>query len=219
MLRLLKALSATTVLVISVSAAQAQVPISEQPPIQPRPVPVNANYRWHNGQWWYKMPSGQWKYWVDNQWVDFDPTTYRGPGLRAVGTAGSVPVNYDEKGFTPANPEYAGFFNSPGYQPVPTYSTPGYTGYYGAAPGYTGASGYYAPYGTAYGSYGTAYGPYGYGSYGAAYGPAWNYGYGPYNQRAATGGAVGSAIGGAVGGPRGAAVGGATGAVIGAQQK
>jgi hypothetical protein len=36
------------------------------------PSPASAGdawrYRWHEGRWWYWLPSGQWAVWTDGQW-------------------------------------------------------------------------------------------------------------------------------------------------------
>jgi len=39
-------------------------------------------YRWHEGRWWYWLPSERWVYWEDGRWVDYDAP--RGLGMRDI---------------------------------------------------------------------------------------------------------------------------------------
>lgn len=33
-------------------------------------------FRFHNGTWWYWLPSNRWVFWSNGQWVDYDPNNY-----------------------------------------------------------------------------------------------------------------------------------------------
>jgi len=33
-------------------------------------------FRWHQGLWWYWLPSDSWVYWTDNRWVPYDAESY-----------------------------------------------------------------------------------------------------------------------------------------------
>lgn len=44
---------------------------------------LRARYRRVNGEWWFYTNTKSWKYYRDNQWIDFDPATYQPPQLPA----------------------------------------------------------------------------------------------------------------------------------------
>jgi len=183
---------------------------------------TRSRYRWHNGEWWFKTKSGQWKFYRDGKWQDFDPTTYRSPG----GMAGSGSGNYVPQGDTNyAQPQQ--FSSSSGYfyQNRPYSSTrygafrPTYGGYnngWNNNGGWNNNSGWNNSYnGSGYNN--------GYGfnnGYGTGYNPGNDryYGAGPYGQPYSIsgnqyrGGMLGSQIGGQLGGNTGAIIGGAIGA-------
>lgn len=69
-----------------VSTAQA----ADQRTIQ---VQDHWRYTFHNGEWWYWLPTKKWVYWRENRWNEFDPKTYVSPGwsgVRATGLAGAT---------------------------------------------------------------------------------------------------------------------------------
>jgi hypothetical protein len=35
------------------------------------PTAESWRYRWHEGRWWYWLPSGRWAVWMDGRWVEF----------------------------------------------------------------------------------------------------------------------------------------------------
>lgn len=181
---------------------------------------TRSRYRWHNGEWWFKTKSGNWKFYRDNQWQDFDPTTYR--SMNAGGMYGpTTSGNYLPQG----NTTYA--------QPQQFSDSNGY--YYQSRPYTTQRYGVYRPnYDNRYynqgwnnrgwndgwnrGYYNDGYG------YNSGWGTGYNpgndryYGRGPYGQPYSIegdryrGGVIGSQIGGQVGGRTGAIIGGAIGA-------
>ena len=69
---------------------EAGAPIANSD-LAPRAVDVASSradrwrYKWHNGQWWYWLPSERWVIWVDDRWEDYLPpapaavTTYSYP--------------------------------------------------------------------------------------------------------------------------------------------
>ena len=48
------------------------------------PTPRSWRYTFHNGEWWYWLPTSRWVYWRDNRWNAYDPKTYAYPGRRAL---------------------------------------------------------------------------------------------------------------------------------------
>jgi hypothetical protein len=97
---------------------------------------VNSRYRYHDGVWWYWLPSNRWVYWSNGAWVDFVPTTQPSTVIyRSAAPAYSYVPSY---GYTSAYsyPQYYSSYG--GYYP-------GYSSYYGS--GY----GYYPRYGGYYG--------------------------------------------------------------------
>ena len=40
----------------------------------------DPNMQWHNNQWWYAMPGGQWKYWNNSAWIDYTPGVFQPQG-------------------------------------------------------------------------------------------------------------------------------------------
>lgn len=36
-------------------------------------------YTFHNGEWWYWLPTNRWVYWRDHRWNDYRPQTYTLP--------------------------------------------------------------------------------------------------------------------------------------------
>ena len=65
-------------------------------------------YRWHNGQWWYWLPSNRWAIWDGNTWKPHNPTRYSA-GYRGDGTA------YDNSNSAASNRIYDRYFNDDGY--------------------------------------------------------------------------------------------------------
>ncbi|MBI3840208.1 MAG: hypothetical protein HY288_19985 [Planctomycetia bacterium] len=58
--------------------------------------PNRWRYRYHNGQWWYWLPSNSWMIWSDNQWAPYDAATYRQPytaGYRGIIDGTANPIN------------------------------------------------------------------------------------------------------------------------------
>jgi hypothetical protein len=98
----------------------------------------NWRYRMHNGEWWYWTPAGQWAFYRDGQWRDYDLATYTAPYY--------VRPSYGEAYFGDYTPYYGDYYVNGRY--VSAYGS-----YY--VPGY---GTYYTPY------YGTYYTPY-YGSF------------------------------------------------------
>jgi hypothetical protein len=50
-------------------------------------------YTFHDGEWWYWLPTSRWVYWRDNQWNAFDSKTYVAPnssGVVATARSGST---------------------------------------------------------------------------------------------------------------------------------
>ena len=48
-----------------------------------RGVNANSRYRWHNGRWWYWLPSQRWVYWHNGHWHSPGRVTaYRYPTTR-----------------------------------------------------------------------------------------------------------------------------------------
>ena len=57
-------------------AAQASAP----PPLQPGsydPAKMSTRYRYHNGLWWFWLPSQQWAFWNGGQWITQRPSAYQ----------------------------------------------------------------------------------------------------------------------------------------------
>ena len=191
---------------------------------------TRARYRWENGEWWFQMESGQWKYYRDSQWQDFDPTTYQPPAGRISGgppmrNSGATTVIQGSVDSRPPRWANSYNYNAPSYRPVPPA-----TGYYGSGYGYRGSRYYDGPRGTGpyrpayrdgyYGGYGDGYHRTGYGPRGSFYdyGNDRYYGRGAYGRGYSIdgdryrGGVIGSEIGGRLGGRSGAIIGGAIGA-------
>ena len=42
----------------------------------PPPGDQRWRYKFHNGAWWYWLPSDRWVYWSDGAWVNYDPATH-----------------------------------------------------------------------------------------------------------------------------------------------
>jgi hypothetical protein len=51
-------------------------------------------YTFHNGEWWYWLPTSRWVYWRDNRWNDYKPQTYVSPHSSAIVTTGRVGPSY-----------------------------------------------------------------------------------------------------------------------------
>lgn len=184
---------------------------------------TRSRYRWHNGEWWFKTKSGQWKFYRDGKWRDFDPTTYHALTPGGAGYSPQARQNF----FIPQTYSAS---NGYSYGPQP-YSYGGdvnrYDGrFYGGSRFYDGRfdGRYYNPRldNPAYGNPGYGYGGY-QGPYGAGYrgyDPATDryYGQGAFGQPYSVsgdryrGGVIGSQIGGQLGGNTGAIIGGAIGA-------
>ena len=193
---------------------------------------TRARYRWRNGEWWFQTKSGQWRYYRDNEWHAFDPTTYEmQPGVRGQ----ELPRTYATDGDPlPTRAANSYSYAAPSYQAVPpmiyrpSYYDGGYydRGYYPGDRYYRGPRGvgsvgsrYYHDYGY---RHGTGYGPrYRDGYYGGNYyspGRDRYYGYDGYGRGYSIdgdryrGGVIGSEIGGRIGGRSGAILGGIIGA-------
>lgn len=52
---------------------------------------TRSRYRLRDGEWWFETNAGDWKYFRDGRWRDFDPNTYEPPIRLAAGTARSGP--------------------------------------------------------------------------------------------------------------------------------
>lgn len=208
-------------------------PAGDQLPIDPRiraatqrldiDDETRSRYRWHNGEWWFKTRSGQWKFYRDGKWQEFDPTTYQ---PLTPGGASYAP----QAGGTYVTPQT--YSNGYSYENRPYFSTRPYTyrsdldrydgRYYGGSRFYDGQldGRYYDPrldnpgYGNPYGYQG----PYGTGYRGYDSGTDRYYGRGAFGQPYSIdgdryrGGVIGSEIGGRLGGRTGAIIGGAIGA-------
>jgi hypothetical protein len=181
---------------------------------------TRSRYRWHNGEWWFKTRSGQWKFYRDGAWQEFDPTTYQ---PLTPGGASYSP----QAGGTYFVPQTYGASSGYSYGPQPyTYRSDldRYDGrYYGGSRFYDGRydGRYYNPRldNPAYGTFGSGYqGPYGAGYRGYDPGTDRYYGRGAFGQPYSIdgdryrGGVIGSEIGGRLGGRTGAIIGGAIGA-------
>lgn len=106
----------------------------------------NWRYRFHNGEWWYYTPAGQWAFYRNGQWRDHDV----GASHTRLGASPIAPYyarpNYGRVYFGDYTPYYGDYYVDGRY--VSAYGS-----YY--VPGY---GTYYTPY------YGTYYSPY-YGSF------------------------------------------------------
>lgn len=199
---------------------------------------TRARYRWRNGEWWFQTKSGQWKFYRNNDWHTFDPTTYELPAERG---GQALPRTYDFSADPlPTRGANSYSYTAPSYQSTPpliyrpSYYDRGYydSGYYPGDRYYRGPRGvdglgprYYNDYGYRdYGyRHGTGYGPRYYrdGYYGGSYyspGRDRYYGYDGYGYPYSIdgdryrGGMIGSEIGGRIGGRTGAILGGMIGA-------
>jgi hypothetical protein len=200
---------------------------------------TRSRYRWHNGEWWFKTSSGNWKFHRDGQWQDFDPTTYqaRNSGSGAIygsssgATYGSSSGNWVPQGNTTyVQPQQFSGSNGYSYQSQP-YTTQRYgvarpnydSRYYNQGwnnQGWNNNRGWNNGWNNGYnnGYYNNGYG------YNSGWGTGYNpgndrfYGRGPYGQPYSIsgdryrGGVIGSEIGGQLGGRTGAILGGAIGA-------
>jgi len=180
---------------------------------------TRSRYRWHNGEWWFKTKSGNWKFYRDNQWQDFDPTTYRAiQGGSSYGPATSG--NFVPQGNTTyVQPQQFSDSNGYYYRSSP-YTTQRYDAY---RPNYGYNSGWNNSYG--YNNWNNGYNNgWNNGYYNNGWGQGYNpgndryYGRGPYGQPYSIsgdryrGGMIGSQIGGQLGGRTGSIIGGAIGA-------
>lgn len=167
------------VLGLGAAVAEAQVgPVEarHQTTVQSQPV-LDGNYRLYNGQWWYRMQTGQWKYWKNGQWVDYKSGTFRltaqAGGANADAKAsdkGDAKAGdkkdskegekKDTRGFTADNPQYAGFIKPSGgpstYGAGAGYTKAGgpiFDGFNGPGGGYVDGTTYYVPNPNAYPAY------------------------------------------------------------------
>lgn len=180
---------------------------------------TRSRYRWHNGEWWFKTRAGQWKFYRDGDWQEFDPTTYE------MSSRGDVAYGRRSAETYPAPRTYSssgGYYNDgrpySGPRPYTHRSDAGrYDGrIYGGSRLYDGRydGRYYDP-GQDNPGYGTRHGA-GYRGYDP--GTDRYYGSGPYGRPYSIdgdryrGGVIGSEIGGRIGGRAGAILGGAIGA-------
>lgn len=193
---------------------------------------TRSRYRWHNGEWWFKTRSGNWKIYREGRWQDFDPATYQpmnsGAGYGAP-QAGYDSGRYGNSGSYAAPQQYGasdGYYNQGRFnqtaRPYGAYR-PNYDRFDGNRYYNDGLNrGYYGNQGFNQGFYGNQnpgfYGNQGFGYQG--YNPATDrfQGYNAYGQPYSIsgdryrGGVIGSEIGGRIGGNTGAAIGGAIGA-------
>jgi hypothetical protein len=100
----------------SAPAAGQQAPQAEAKPVDAKPVDTEGwRYRFHDGRWWYWLPTQQWVYWDGSKWNDVvaPPAPTAAPA-----------VTYANPGPSPYNPNYPNVwpYNDPNYYP---YSTPG----------------------------------------------------------------------------------------------
>lgn len=156
----------------------------------------------HNGEWWYWMPTQQWVYWRHGKWHRFDAREF---------IPADVYYSYVPPRPRPSADDFR--YGRPGYEyrtyrSYPDRSYSYYGGYDYRRPSYYGVPSYsyrvpsYYRYG---GYYGYPYTGYYYGGYGAyGWSPYFYYGRGPM---------IGSYIGGAIGGTRGARLGAFIGAL------
>jgi hypothetical protein len=69
------------------SAGQGQVVQQKQSDHQKQgPTQDRWRYTFHNGEWWYWLPTDRWVYWRNDRWNDYDPKAYTAP----VSPGGSV---------------------------------------------------------------------------------------------------------------------------------
>lgn len=69
-------------------------PVAQQaeaapPPLEPGsydPAKISTRYRYHNGLWWFWLPSQQWAFWNGGQWVTQRPRAYQEWRLRQYGS-------------------------------------------------------------------------------------------------------------------------------------
>lgn len=178
---------------------------------------TRSRYRWHNGEWWFKTTSGNWKYYRDSRWQDFDPTSYQ--SMNSGRTYGAPQAAYG------AQQQYGasdGYYTQGGYyqstRPYGAYR-PNYDNY---NRGYSN-DGFNRGYG-----YNQGFNQYNQGFNQGFYGNQGYQGYNPATDRIQgydnfgrpysmsgdryRGGVIGSEIGGRIGGSTGAIIGGALGA-------
>jgi hypothetical protein len=174
-------------------------------------------YKFHQGTWWYWLPSNRWTFWTGDEWRPYSAGAFRDWQAanmpRPTDSYGSryvdqLPYSYTDGYEYPNSPQFRGYpygyNNSPyGYESYP-YGYNNTYGYGNSPYGYN--SGYR---GGAYGNmYQQGQGGYGYGGYG-------NGGYGAGRYQGDVGGRVGSSLGGAIGERIGGSAGGQIGAQIG----
>ena len=62
------------------SVAQGQVAEQKQSGEQKQPQDQDRwRFTFHNGEWWYWLPTNRWVFWRDHRWNDFNPKTYTAP--------------------------------------------------------------------------------------------------------------------------------------------
>jgi hypothetical protein len=51
----------------------------------------DTDWRWvrHNGRWWYWMPEGSWKVWINSRWIDYPSRDYTNATASYYGSYGS----------------------------------------------------------------------------------------------------------------------------------
>jgi hypothetical protein len=92
--------------------------VRQAPPAEPRPrqgevVPApradempaprdgqSWRYRFHDGRWWYWLPSERWVYWQDGRWIEYAPSAGREPAFR-IGEPRRGQVELDLEGVPP----------------------------------------------------------------------------------------------------------------------
>jgi hypothetical protein len=61
---------------------------------QDKPDQEQWRFTFHNGEWWYWLPTNRWVYWRNNRWNDYDPQTFVfNPATNAM-PAGRVETRY-----------------------------------------------------------------------------------------------------------------------------
>ncbi len=104
--RLVAVVAAFAVAALTAAAVQAA---TEQKVVQQKGVAAAKQdqpkeqwrYTFHNGEWWYWLPTNRWVFWRGSRWNAYDPTTYASPtytypaynGVMADGRGGWVYAN------------------------------------------------------------------------------------------------------------------------------
>jgi hypothetical protein len=96
--------------------------------------PDRWRFRYYNNQWWYYTPQNRWMFYRDNNWANYDATTYVAPAPRYTTgyrgpQAGVQSSQYDNRNFDTGNYEtrtYPRRASRRGYAPaqVPATASP-----------------------------------------------------------------------------------------------